>query len=110
MPRPPPTTVSPEAPEMRLRTPTSGGSAPEMRRTFQVPSSSLIRSANTDGDRVPGARNVQLVQVLPLLDPDRPGEIGLEVARLRDLEERPRPGEALRPGVGRDDLLAVDLR
>src|SRR5579884_132976 len=75
IPRPPRTIVTPRAPAIRLRTPVSGGSAPEMRRTFQVPSSSAtsvgsppMASANaaTPGPNVPfPPMEAELVSELP---------------------------------------------
>src|SRR6266540_7404946 len=106
MPGPPTMIVSPRAPWIRFRTPAIGGSAPERRRTSQTPSSFLMRSAETDGDRSAVPRNVQRQL---LRDTDGPAEVGLEVAHLGRLEHRARAAQTLGAGVGGDDVLALDL-
>src|SRR5262245_30568914 len=106
MPGPPKSTVWPRVPEIRFVTPTSGGSAPDTRFTLHVPSRSLI-----ERDGYPLPVSFHLVAAAPR-EPDRPVELGLEVADLHDVEHRPaafRP-QAPRPGVARHDLVALEIR
>src|SRR5215208_7728084 len=74
--RPPPTSVEPRVPRIRLRTPSIGGTAPLTRRTSQTPSSSgmslgflLVSAQNVVETPRPGLpfppMEAQLVRALP---------------------------------------------
>src|SRR5947207_153465 len=111
---PPAITVSPRVPVMRLRTPASGGRLPDRRRTSQTPSSSSTEagfrsapSAKHDGDAGAVALDVEGAAGV---EPDRPLELGLEVAHLHDLAHTAAAGHPPRACVGAHDLLTLDLR